>query len=195
MRLSVPLLAAALFVAACDQNPVDSQPTETSFAFGYRLGENAWQGFAADGQQPEGTSFSTPGEWVFTGSGSPNYATLLVSAYQLSGGEWQSLVMYVPNRSGVDSLSIGDLASNTCPTQDGSLCTQAFLRRESAAGALLEVCNVSNGTLVITRRNTDWISGRFSGTGTCRAGTVTRAFAMRDGTFDIALPPPAAGPG
>ena len=193
MPFPLRLLAAVLLLASCDRSPVDSEPDETSFTFSYRLGTAAWQSFSARGQQPPGTSLSARGPWVFTG-GVPPYSTLVVNALQQTGSGWLNLWTYVPNTAAIDSVFLGDADAMTCPGGP-SPCTSAVLRIETAAGTATELCVTVNGKMVITRRTADWVSGRFSGTGVCRAGGAQRPFELRDGEFDIALPPPAAGPG
>ena len=194
MRIPLRFLAL-LLLAACSENPVDSLPNETSFTAQYRQGSGGWQSFAAQGQQPAGTSFSTPGPWVFTGSSGAPHVVLVVSAHQQAGGGWTSITPYVPNRTGTDSVGLGTAEAMTCPGSDGLPCTFLSLTTRSESGALTESCVVENGKMYITRRTSQWVSGRFSGTGTCRAGNVERAFQVQDGAFDLALPPPAGAPG
>jgi hypothetical protein len=198
MRLSLRLLAAVLLLASCKESPVDPVPTETSFTFEYRLGTEAWQSFAAEGQQPSGTSFSARGAWVFTGSSGPPHGTLIVQPHQQVSGNWVTFLVYVPNIAGIDSVAVGQVGQGACAAAVSKPCTQAFLRVESATtGALLEWCNILDGEMVVTRIPDQWVSGRLSGTGTCTAttGGATRAFAVQNAEFDVALPPPAAGPG
>jgi hypothetical protein len=174
---------------------VEPEPSTTSFSFSYRLGNEASRSFSVRGQQPVGMQFSTIGAWVFTGSGGVPHTTLIVRPYQQTSTGWLSLITYVPNRAGIDSVFLGDPAAGTCPGPR-SPCTQAVFRAESSAGAVLETCPIVDGKLVITRRTAEWISGEIQGTGTCTpfGGGATRAFVLQNGTFDIALPPPGAPP-
>lgn len=195
MRNPIRLLAAVLLLASCVENPTHTLPDETSLVFSYRLGTGEWQNFAADGQQAPGTSFSERGPWVFTGSSGPPHSTLVVSAYQQGeNGAWINFLTYVPNVATIDSIFLGDATAGTCPGAN-SPCTHALFRVENATGNPLETCVVVNGEIDITRRTAQWVSGEFSGTGTCRVAGTQRPFEVRGGTFDIALPPPGSPAG
>lgn len=120
---------------------------------------------------------------------------LVVSAHQRAGGGWTGITTYVPNRPDTDSVALGTAEAMTCPGSDRLPCTTPYLTTRSESGALTESCVVENGKMYITRRTSQRVSGRFSGTGTCRAGNVKRAFPVQDGAFHLALPPPAGAPG
>jgi hypothetical protein len=196
MRIPIRLLAALLLVAGCTENPVEPEPSTTSFSFSYRLGNEASRSFSVQGQQAAGTSFATPGPWVFTGSGGAPHTVLIVRPYQQTANGWLSFITYVPNQAGIDSVFLGDPAAGTCPGTR-SPCTIAIFRVESSAGAVLETCPIIDGKMVITRRTAEWVSGEIQGTGTCTpaGGGATRPFVLQNGSFDIALPPPGAPPG
>lgn len=197
MRICTAVLAAALLLAGCKESLTNPDPSRTSMEFSYRLGTGAWQPFAADGQQPASTPFAQRGEWVYTGSATPQHSTLLVFAHQRTGSEWHSLQVYVPNVAGWEDGVIGDAQAMTCPDPQGRRCTQAAFYITDGAESLKEICILTSGSFQVTRRTDEWVSGRLSGAGNCRVpgGAATRPVEIRDGAFDLALPPPAAAPG
>ncbi len=199
MRFSFAALAAVLLLAACGDSPadppvVDKLPTETSYTFSYRFGEGAWQSFAARGQQPPGTQLIARGPWVFTAGTEPYYGLYTVP-YQAAGSGWMGLIINMPLQARSDSILVGSNAAMTCPGPSSRPCVEAVMYIESAPTVVLETCRIVNGELLFTRRTPQWVSGRLHGTGTCTAANgAQRAFAIKDGMFDIALPPPAHGP-
>lgn len=192
MRNLLCLLAALALVAGCEKNPTEPLPGETSFTFEYRLGADAWQTFSVTGQQPDGTPLGTRGNWVFTAGTVP---TVITYPQQPSGsGGWITFLAYLPTVATIDSVFLGSEAAMTCPGPN-SPCMQTWFRIENAAGATLEQCVIADGMMHITRRTAQWLSGDFSGTGTCSGGGATRAFQVRNGEFDVGLPAPESAPG
>lgn len=195
MRFPLRLLAAALLLAACNENPVDPVPTESSFTLEYRRGTEAWQSFSAEGQQPPSTPFDQEGHWVYTASAGAPHSTVIVRASQpAAGGGWTSFLIYVPNVVHIDSTSLGNVDLGGCTNPDLP-CIQNYFTTRAASGVVTEICAISNGKMYITRKMGQWVSARFSGTGTCTAGGTQRPFEVRGAEFDVELPPPAAAPG
>ena len=190
---ALPLLTLLLpLLASCERSPTGATPEETTLAFELRLGDDgAWEPFSARGQQPAGTSFVTPGPWVYTGQNGSN--VVLFANHETDNG-WRRFHVIVSLRPEFESVGLGDAGAGTCPGPEGRPCTFVSVWFESSAG-IGEVCRVHEGLLVRTRNRPDRVSGQFSGTGICTRDGTTRSFAIRAGAFDVALPPPAPAPG
>jgi hypothetical protein len=184
------LLPGALLVAACG-SPVDPGPTETAVTFQYRLGEGAtWADFSARGLQPDGTSLSTPGPWVFVGGSS---TTMLLAPHQQVGEEWLTLWVYLPLVFGPEQMPLGSSEAGSCPGPEVIFCTPGYFRIRGASGAS-QWCPFTDGELAFTRRDTEWVSGTFSATATCTRDGVQRPLEIRNGRFDVGYPLPVPAP-
>lgn len=131
---------------------------------------------------------------MFTGGAPP---TIFVQPLQPTSNDgWVRLQVNVPHAASIDSIYLGNVVAGSTCTGQRNPCTQAIFRVESAAGSVVETCVIVDGIMHITRRTPQWVSGELYGVGACAAtGGGTRAFVLRNGEFDVALPAPQAAPG
>jgi hypothetical protein len=184
---SIAALAALLAAAACD-SPTGSTPSESEVGFAYRLGTSTdWHDFQQSGNQPPGTELTTRGEWVHTLADGPRLNAFVVAQMRL-GEAWADFWMLIPMLERGDTIDLQPTATQ-CP--EGRRCTyaQLVLNPTSAGGTGTELCQVTNGRLVLRRVNVELASATFYGTGTCTGGPAPRTFEIRDGELDAVLPP------
>jgi hypothetical protein len=186
MRIPILLLTTASLLAGCN-SLTDAEPEQTSMKFSYRFGSGAWQAFSAEGHQPAGASLDQPGEWVYLASIGPPYLRLAMRGFQRTGREWHSLMLYVERQ---DNYVIGNGRAGTCPDPEGRPCVHSAFYRTYADGTRHEQCSINTGTLTVTHRSELRVSGRFSGSGTCRDYDAVRPIEIRDGVLEVRLPPP-----
>ena len=152
-------------------------------------------------------TFTGGGGGSFTASGvAPSFSAAPPTGSTWAGGYIEAGEMFVggsrPRSAGLVDLAVLRIGRTTtgsepidpdCDIDGAAACNTLFLflnfNGNGDTGDFF--CGLTSGTIVVTSASSSRAQGTFSGTGECIAGTggAITAFAVSNGTFDVALVP------
>ena len=180
------LIASLSLLAACgSDSPTAPGAVSGSVTFTYTGGGggtySATGGLSATASDATAQTTSWATGWKDNADGSVN-----VAANAATSSTASNFFGIVINRQTVGTANIDPNCSSTSTTS----CTDVilFIALNSSGNASF-ICALDAGSVTIATVSSSKVTGSFSGTGTCVAGTgtSTSAFAITNGSFDVPL--------